>query len=815
MAHEFIAKNGIISQGNLVISGSITTTGAITVSGSIASASYAVSSSNSANSTLLNSTASTVFATTASNSFTGKQYISATDVPNAFTATASIYTDGGLQVTKNAYFSSSMFIKGDLTIYGTQSIAYITSSQLNIATNIITVNTATPSVRFGGLSVYDSGSTGTGMTGSIFWDSQNNRWIYSNPSGSSYDGGMFISGPRNTSGIGSEQGTTACMLMVGQGGDHITSSIIYHDSTVTCITGLNISGSGNIAIGGSPTSASLFLKSTGANGLFLACDGLNSDVSTRILFQNCRNQYAIFNSGGNLQFNYGATLIDTSGTNGFYMSSDGSVTFQSRISGTMGYFANCVGIGTSSPTVQLEVQGVDNGGTSLFAKVYSNNRTVWTGIGYQRIQTNGDLSIVAASDICFLSGGSERMRIMSTGNVGINTTNFGEKLNVGCGGAMAFQNTCNCQKWHIQYNSNDGLNFVESSVADFRLFLKAGGYVGIGTGAPCSTLTSRGTDLTSFTSTSFGNLFLQGGPYDGNKIQTIDFGSTTYNVPLARIAVKVCGNGTHMMLGTSNDYSPGITNCGIYINYVGNVGIATDPGAEKFVIYGGSGLSNVFLRLKTDGTHGTKPSIYFDSGLVGTNRSNKVQLLGGYNSPTGGQGGNFSIYTADSSENLQIRMCIDPAGQVTIQGALAKGSGSFRICHPLSSKVNTHALVHSFIEGPNADLIYSGHTKLIGGVSCINIDCVSRMTEGTFEALNRCVRIFTTNESSWSAVKGKVCGNIVVIESQDNTSEDEISWMVIGERQDSHMFETDWTDNEGRVITEPEIIIVEDNDITA
>ena len=251
------------------------------------------------------------------------------------------------------------------------------------------------------------------------------------------------------------------------------------------------------------------------------------------------------------------------------------------------------------------------------------------------------------------------------------------------------------------------------------------------------------------------------------------------------------------------------------ITQCGNVGFSEpNPGTDKMVILGGTANSNVWLRLKTDGTHGIKPQIHFDSGLVGTNRSSKAIIMGGYNSPTGGQGGVMQFYTNDTNETSLQRMCIDPAGQVTIMGALAKGSGSFRICHPLSSKVKTHALVHSFIEGPNADLIYSGHTKLIGGVSCINIDCVSRMTEGTFEALNRCVRIFTTNESSWSAVRGRVCRNIVLIESQDNTSEDEISWMVIGERHDQHMFDTEWTDSDARVITEPELVIVNDEDIT-
>ena len=32
-----------------------------------------------------------------------------------------------------------------------------------------------------------------------------------------------------------------------------------------------------------------------------------------------------------------------------------------------------------------------------------------------------------------------------------------------------------------------------------------------------------------------------------------------------------------------------------------------------------------------------------------------------------------------------------------------------------------------------------------------------------------------------------------------------ISWVVVGERQDEHMYETEWTDENGHVILEPEI----------
>jgi hypothetical protein len=79
-------------------------------------------------------------------------------------------------------------------------------------------------------------------------------------------------------------------------------------------------------------------------------------------------------------------------------------------------------------------------------------------------------------------------------SIGIRTSVFGEYLNIGNGGAIGWQNTSSAQKWHIQYNtSNDGLNFVESGVADYRLFLKAGGRVGINTQNPTVALQVSGT----------------------------------------------------------------------------------------------------------------------------------------------------------------------------------------------------------------------------------------------------------------------------------------------------------------------------------
>jgi hypothetical protein len=153
--------------------------------------------------------------------------------------------------------------------------------------------------------------------------------------------------------------------------------------------------------------------------------------------------------------------------------------------------------------------------------------------------------------------------------------------------------------------------------------------------------------------------------------------------------------------------------------------------------------------------------------------------------------------------NTEVMKIQSSSGNVTIAGSLSKGSGSFRIEHPLPSLSETHQLVHSFIEGPQADLIYRGKLTLVNGKAQANIDEVSTMTEGTFEALCRDIQCFTTNESGWDLIKGKVIGNIIYIESQNEKSTDEISWMVIGERKDKHMMDTEWTDENGKVIVEP------------
>jgi hypothetical protein len=106
------------------------------------------------------------------------------------------------------------------------------------------------------------------------------------------------------------------------------------------------------------------------------------------------------------------------------------------------------------------------------------------------------------------------------------------------------------------------------------------------------------------------------------------------------------------------------------------------------------------------------------------------------------------------------------------------------------------------VESPQADNIYRGKVELVDGSATVNIDDAAGMTKGTYVLLNTNTQCFTSNESGWTAVKGSVSGNILTITAQDSCS-DTISWMVVGERHDQHMLDTEWTDENGKVIVEP------------
>lgn len=144
-----------------------------------------------------------------------------------------------------------------------------------------------------------------------------------------------------------------------------------------------------------------------------------------------------------------------------------------------------------------------------------------------------------------------------------------------------------------------------------------------------------------------------------------------------------------------------------------------------------------------------------------------------------------------ATDALFERMVLNHQGNLSIVGALSKGSGTFKIDHPLDPE-NKH-LIHGFVEAPRYDLIYRGSVKLVDGVGVVNIDLASNMTEGTFAALTQNVQVVSLNNyDGFGRVRaGKVVDGKFHIYAEDPTSSDEIAWVVMGERNDEFIRERD------------------------
>ena len=152
-----------------------------------------------------------------------------------------------------------------------------------------------------------------------------------------------------------------------------------------------------------------------------------------------------------------------------------------------------IGIGEISPDRALHLSYA---GTGEGLKI---ERTDASPSSFEMYSASNLFNVVSDKSIKWLINGNE-IRFNSNGNVGIGVVP-GEKLQVAGnikinGSAVAtshqlqFADTGGTE-WQVSYITN-GLNFGETAVMNYRLFLEDGGNIGIGTGTPAAKLQVAG-----------------------------------------------------------------------------------------------------------------------------------------------------------------------------------------------------------------------------------------------------------------------------------------------------------------------------------
>jgi hypothetical protein len=651
--------------------------------------------------------------------------------------------------------------------------------------------------------------------------------IFTTTGSNQFDGNQAITGSLTVTGQ-----VVAQTLNVQQ----VTSSIVYSsgsnifgnslDNTQQFTGSLQVSGSSHYVLGnmgiGTITPLSRFHVNTGTNQNLRVRPGTDvgatngvalnsrSDDDGTLLQLALRASDVIMLPSGNVGINtasptdfidagLGLAIINTTGRSGLSLGSTqgtanevlGRLSFTNTNSTNIGNkrLAYISGIrGTSDNSAYLEFGTADN--------ALGTQRMVITQGGNVGINTNNPSSALDVVGITTIGGGSDGsgLRLRGTDGVvfrcidptalgGISTINFG---------------AVGTSTGNIRVHATDVLFLSNGGDAE-RMRITAGGNVGIGLTDPPTRLSLVGGSTMQFgiDGNSGNNLIYLRGGSTGDKANIIlnHYGYADYHIAV--------GHTANTLLSLTKTLG-GID--GIIINSSGNVGIGTSTPEVSFVVKGSSIGSGGKASFYGGGDENNWSANNNEAIRIG-----RADILNAFYSSiwsASGSGGNelqhwLRFYISNGSGGQTLATTMFGNGNVSIEGALSKGSGSFKIDHPLLSKKNTHHLVHSFIEGPQADNIYRGKIQLVNGKATVNLDQSAKMTEGTFVLLNGNIQCFTSNESGWTAVKGIVAGNILTIEAQDTNCADTISWLVIGERIDQHMLDTDWTDENGKVITEP------------
>ena len=234
------------------------------------------------------------------------------------------------------------------------------------------------------------------------------------------------------------------------------------------------------------------------------------------------------------------------------------------------------------------------------------------------------------------------------------------------------------------------------------------------------------------------------------------------------------GTGVAGNANATSGQATGVTGVSTSTSGTGVLGNATAASGNTFGVFGQT----------------ASPTGHATSGYASATSGAAIGVVGLTNSPAGvggvftnlgggksavliGNGANYAqVFIVDASGNGNF------AGNLNVKGKLTKGSGSFKIDHPLDP-ANKY-LSHSFVESPDMMNVYNGNiTTDRHGLATVNLP-------DYFEALNGDFRYQLTviGQFAQAIVAKKIAANRFVIRT--SKANVEVSWQVTGIRHDAY-----------------------------